>query len=195
MSSPGISGCRERLLALLVGGSLAVAGAVMQGVTRNPLAGPSIMGLSGGGSLASLIALIAVPDLSYNGAIAASFLGAVLGYGCVLAVACLSPDGFSPTRMALAGAVTSAFFSAITQGLVIAFAMTSSMLYWTIGGIVNVSWSQVVAVLPVCVLGLLGRVLDVTQHHDPQPRQRRGRRSSGNARAWFASRRRCVSCC
>ena len=144
------------LLALIVGGSLAGAGAAMQGVTRNPLAGPSIMGLSGGGSLAALIALIAVPGLSYNGAIAASFGGAALGYGGVLAVACLSPDGFSPARLALAGVVVSALLSAITQGLLIAFAMQGDMLYWTMGGIANVSWPQVSAAAPFCLVGLVG---------------------------------------
>jgi ferric hydroxamate transport system permease protein len=144
------------LLALLVGGSLAASGAVMQGVTRNPLAGPSIMGLSGGGSLATLAALILVPALTYNGSIAASMAGAALGYGCVLAVACLSPNGFAPTRLALAGAVTSALFSAVTQGLVIALAMSGNLLFWTMGGIANVTWGQVTAITPWCVVGLAG---------------------------------------
>lgn len=144
------------LLALLVGGSLAAAGTTMQGVTRNPLAGPSIMGLSGGGALATLIALILVPGLSYNASIAASLLGATLGYGCVLAVACLSPNGFSPTRITLAGAVTSSFLSSLTQGLVIAFAMSGSMLFWTVGGISNVTWPQVAAVAPGCLVGWAG---------------------------------------
>lgn len=146
------------VLALVVGASLAVAGAVMQGVTRNPLAGPSIMGLSGGGSLASLVALAAVPGLSYNGSIAASLLGAALGYGSVLAVASLSPGGFSPTRLALAGVMVSALFSALTQTLVIVLDMSKDTLYWTLGGIANVSWSQVAAVLPFSVAGLAGAV-------------------------------------
>lgn len=87
------------VLGLIVGGSLAAAGAVMQGVTRNPLAAPSIMGLSSGASLAILLAMIALPSLSYNGSIAASLAGAALGYGSVLAVAALSPGGFGPARL------------------------------------------------------------------------------------------------
>jgi len=144
------------ILALLVGASLAAAGAVMQGVTRNPLASPSIMGLSGGASLTSLVAIILWPTLSYNGSIFASLAGAGLGYGCVLVVTMLSPDGFTPTRVALAGAVTSALFAAITQGLVISLGMSSTMLYWTIGGIANVTWAQVLAVLPFSAVGLVG---------------------------------------
>lgn len=146
------------VLALVVGGSLSAAGAVMQGVTRNPLAGPSIMGLSGGGSLAVLIALISFPGLGYNGAIAASLLGATVGYGSVLAVACLAPDGFTPTRLTLAGAVVSALLSSLTQGLVIVFALSGSMLYWTAGGIANVTWAQIAAVLPCCVVGLAAAI-------------------------------------
>jgi ABC-type Fe3+-siderophore transport system permease subunit len=142
------------LLALIVGGSLGAAGAAMQGVTRNPLAGPSIMGLSGGGTLAGLVALVTIPGLTYNGAILASLVGASLGYGAVLAIACLSPDGFTPTRLTLAGAVVSALLSALTQGLVIALALSGSMLYWTAGGIANVTWAQVAAVLPCCAVGL-----------------------------------------
>lgn len=141
------------LLGLLVGGSLAMAGAVMQGVTRNPLAGPSIMGLSGGGTLLMLVALIAVPGLSYNGSIAASFLGALGGFAAVMLVATMSPGGFAPARMALAGTITSALLSSVTQGLVICYAMAGDMLYWTAGGIANVTWAQVAAIAPCVVLG------------------------------------------
>jgi len=144
------------LLTLMVGASLAASGAVMQGITRNPLAGPSIMGLSGGASLGSLMVLIAWPEISYNGSILATFAGAALGYGSVLGVASLSRGGFSPTRLALAGSVVSALFSALTQGLVIARGMTNTMLYWTIGGITNVTWEQVGAISPCCVVGMVG---------------------------------------
>jgi ferric hydroxamate transport system permease protein len=144
------------ILTLLVGAALAAAGAVMQGVTRNPLAGPSIMGLSGGAALAALVALIAWPGLGYTGSIAASFAGAAAGYGCVLAVTALSPGGFAPTRIALAGAVVSALFSAVTQGLVIAFTLSHAMAYWTAGGVTNVTWEQVAAVLPCVAVGLAG---------------------------------------
>jgi iron complex transport system permease protein len=144
------------LVTIVVGANLAVAGAVMQGVTRNPLAGPTIMGLSGGASLASLVSLMAWPSMTYNGSMVATFVGAAFGYGCVLAVAIAVPGGLSPARLALAGIVVSAFFSAITQALVIVYAMANTMLYWTIGGVTNVSWEQVVAVLPCTVFGLLG---------------------------------------
>jgi iron complex transport system permease protein len=147
------------MLGLLVGGSLAAAGAVMQGVTRNPLAGPSIMGLAPGGSLAVLFAVIFLPALSYNQAIAASLAGSALGYGCVLAVASLSRDGFGPARLALAGVVISSLFAAVTQALILYFTMSNDMLYWTVGGIANVTWAQVIAVAPLCLVGLAGALV------------------------------------
>lgn len=141
------------LLALLVGGSLAAAGAVMQGVSRNPLAGPSLLGLSGGASLATLIALVSLPHLTYTGSIFASLLGAAVGYGAVLAVAALSPGGFSPTRLTLAGAALAALFSAVTHGLLITFGMADKVLFWTAGGITNATWDQLTTVLPFLGVG------------------------------------------
>jgi iron complex transport system permease protein len=128
----------------------------MQGVTRNPLASPSIMGLSSGASLAVLVAMLTVPALSYNGAIVASMAGAALGYGGVLAVASLSPGGFGPARLALAGTIVSSLFGAILHGLIIYYRMAGDMLYWSVGGIATVGWPQVVAVIPFCIVGLIG---------------------------------------
>lgn len=147
------------LVGLLVGGSLAAAGAVMQGMTRNPLAGPSIMGLSSGASLMVLIAMIAMPALSYNGAIAASMVGAALGYGSVLTVAAMSPGGFGPARLALAGTIISSLFGAVTHALIIYHRMAGDMLYWTVGGIATATWPQVVAILPFCAVGLIGTMV------------------------------------
>ena len=144
------------VLALIVGGSLAVAGAVMQGVTGNPLAGPSIMGLNAGATFCLLVGLLAMPRLCYNEAIGLSLLGAALGYGSVYAVGLMSRGGFTPVRIALAGAVVSALLGSLTQGLTIYFSLHDEMLFWTAGGIANVTWDQVVAVGPFFVVGMAG---------------------------------------
>lgn len=144
------------ILGLLVGGCLATAGAVMQGVTRNPLASPTIMGLSSGGALAVLMAMIAIPALSYTGAMAASLVGATLGYGTVLAVSALSPGGFGAAKLALAGAVVSSLIAAVMQGLVIQYQMADDMLYWSVGGIATAGWPQVAVIAPFCLVGTLG---------------------------------------
>ena len=144
------------ILAAIVGCCLATSGAVMQGVTRNVLAGPYIMGLSTGGTFCLLVGLLILPAVSYNQAIFLSFVGAALGYTTVCAVGLLSRNGLTPVRLALAGTVVSAILGAITYTLTIHYSMHDEMLYWTVGGIANVSWSQVYAVLLPLSVGMIG---------------------------------------
>ena len=144
------------VLAALVGCCLATAGAVMQGVTRNVLAGPSIMGLSTGGTFCLLLGLLLLPAMRYHEAILLSLAGAALGYATVCAVGLLSRGGLTPVRLALAGAVVSSLLGALTHTLTIYFAMHDELLYWTAGGIANVSWSQVGMMLPPSLLGMGG---------------------------------------
>ncbi|PQO35611.1 FecCD family ABC transporter permease [Blastopirellula marina] len=147
------------LLAAIVGASLATSGAIMQGVTRNDLAGPTIMGLSGGGTFCLLVGLLLLPDVGFNQAIWLSFLGAGLGYLAVCSVAFLSRGGMTPVRLALAGAVVSVLLGAITHGLTIYFSLHDEMLYWTVGGIANVSWPQVYTALIPAVPGMAAALL------------------------------------
>ncbi|OYP32962.1 FecCD family ABC transporter permease [Rhodopirellula sp. MGV] len=142
------------LLTAMVGGALACSGALMQGVTKNALAGPSIMGLSTGGTLCLLAGLLLHPDLNYSQSIVLSFGGALLGYLTVCAVTTLSRAGATPAGFALAGAVVSALFGAITHGLTIYFSLHDEMLYWTVGGVSHVTWVQVVVLAPIFFIGI-----------------------------------------
>ena len=144
------------ILAAMIGCCLATAGAVMQGVTRNVLAGPYIMGLSTGGTFCLLVGLLMLPVVTYNQAILLSFAGAALGYTTVCAVGLLSRNGLTPVRLALAGTVVSAMLGGITHAMTIHYQMHDEMLYWTAGGIANVSWAQVYAVLPPLLIGMTG---------------------------------------
>ncbi|PCI86509.1 MAG: iron ABC transporter permease [Hyphomicrobiales bacterium] len=101
------------IIALTVGASLSVAGAIMQGVTRNPLASPSILGLLTGASFAIVISygMFGVFTPYYTPWIAA--LGALLTAILVLTVASLAPGGASPLNLTLSGAAISAFLGAI----------------------------------------------------------------------------------
>ncbi|MCC9606192.1 iron ABC transporter permease [Blastopirellula sp. JC732] len=147
------------LLAAIIGASLATSGAIMQGVTRNDLAGPTIMGLSSGGTFCLLAGLLVLPDFGFTQAIWLSFLGAGLGYMTVCGVAFLSRGGMTPIRLALAGAVVSVLLGAITHGLTIYFMLHDEMLYWTIGGIANVSWPQVYMALIPAAPGMVAALL------------------------------------
>ena len=101
------------IIAIVVGASLAVAGAIMQGVTRNPLASPSILGLMSGASFAIVVALgvfgvhspFLTPWIAAFGALAAALL--------VLVIATLAPGGTNPLNLTLSGVAVSAFLGAI----------------------------------------------------------------------------------
>lgn len=143
------------ILAAIIGLSLATSGAIMQGVTRNDLAGPTIMGLSSGGTFCLLVGLLVLPDFGFQQAIWLSFLGAGLGYLTVYSVALLARGGITPLRLALAGTVVSILLGAFTQGLTIYFTLHDEMLYWTVGGIANISWPQVTTALIPALPGMI----------------------------------------
>lgn len=147
------------VVAIMVGASLASAGAIMQGVTQNPLAGPSIMGLTPGATVGLLIGVLTVPTIDYNLAVVLSLIGASIGYASVYLVASFSRAGLTPVRIALAGMVVSATLSSVTQGLTLAYGMHDEMLYWTAGGIAGVGWHQVYVLLPLFVAGTTGAMV------------------------------------
>lgn len=91
------------LAAFIVGISFAVSGALMQGVTNNPMASPSILGINAGASFGLAIAMIIVPDASLNVSILFAFLGAALATGVILFLAKRVGGKATPVYLALAG--------------------------------------------------------------------------------------------
>lgn len=153
------------LAGALVGASLAVAGALMQGVTRNPLASPGIMGLTAGAHLALTAGVLAVPGLVHHWAIALSMGGAVLGVAAVLGIALLAPDGLTPIKLALAGVTLSTVLGGLTALLVHRAGRDQEVMLYFAGGFVGTTWRDVAQLLPACALGVavaLALARDVT---------------------------------
>lgn len=134
---------------ILVGAFLAASGAIMQGITRNPLATPSIMGLSQGSGLAIAIAMIVLPALSYFEMVIFSFAGAAAGVMIVYAISALSPGGMSPLKLVLAGAAVSSLFGALASGLAIYFNIAQDISFFAAGGLTMVRWDAIEMLLPV----------------------------------------------
>lgn len=109
------------LAAFIVGISFAVSGALMQGVTNNPMASPSILGINAGASFGLAIAMIIVPAASLNVSILFAFLGAALATGVILFLAKRVGGKATPVYLALAGTAIGAVFTAVTQMLVVFF--------------------------------------------------------------------------
>ncbi|GAA3489770.1 iron ABC transporter permease [Streptomyces cremeus] len=144
-------------LALLVGGSLGCAGALMQGVFGNPLAEPGVIGISAGAAVGA-VASIAL-GLSFLGNWTVTFCAFVAGLVTVLLVYVLSRSGgrTEVVTLILTGIAVNAFAGALI-GLAIFFAdnaQITQITFWQLGSLAGATWPKVLAVLPCALLGLL----------------------------------------
>ncbi|MGI2328336.1 FecCD family ABC transporter permease [Planococcus sp. YIM B11945] len=140
--------------AIFVGAALAVAGAMMQGMTRNPLADPGLLGLTAGANAALALTLAFIPSANYFGIMIACFVGAAIGGALVFGLGAVRKGGFSPFRLVLAGAAVTAFLSAIAEGIGLYFNISKNVSMWTAGGLIGTSWGQLQIVVPFITIGL-----------------------------------------
>jgi iron complex transport system permease protein len=141
------------LAAALVGGTLAAAGVVFQGLLRNPLATPYTLGVSAGASLGAMIA-ITFGSMWVGGVATASLAGAFLAVGIVYALASARHRGLSTTVLLLAGVTLNSFFSALILFVqyVSDFAQTFRALRWLMGDLDVASYAPIIAALPLVVV-------------------------------------------
>ncbi|MGG4145502.1 iron ABC transporter permease [Paenibacillus algorifonticola] len=145
----------RELAAILVGAAFAVSGAIMQGITRNPLADPGLLGLTSGANMGLALTFIFLPGLGYFGMMIACFLGAALGAALVFILSSMRRGSLSPMRIVLAGAAISAFLYAISSGISLAFKISKDVSMWTAGGLIGTTWGQLQAIAPVILIGIL----------------------------------------
>ncbi len=145
----------REVAAIFVGAALAVAGAIMQGLTRNPLADPGLLGLTAGANAALAITLVVFPSINYFGLMIGCFIGAAVGTIMVFSMGFMKKGGFSPLRIVLAGAAVSAFLYAVADGVSIYFKVSKNVSAWTSGGLVGTSWDQLQIIVPFIIVGIL----------------------------------------
>ena len=141
--------------ALLVGVSLATAGAVIQGVTKNSLADPGLIGLNSGALFMLALTLGFFPAAPFLVLMFAGFLGAMLGGTIVLMMGRARSDGFNPMRIILAGAAVSAMLTALSQGIALAFRINQDLTFWTAGGVSGTNWNQLFWSTPFILIALI----------------------------------------
>ena len=154
------------VLGLLAGAALGLAGAAMQGVTRNPLADPGIIGINAGAALAVVTGIYVFGVTSLTGYIWFAFIGAAAAAVVVYLIASLGRDGATPVKLALAGAALSAgLFSLMNVILVSSRDTLDRFRFWQVGGIAGRDWSVILPGLPFLLLGAAivlatGRILN-----------------------------------
>ncbi|MFC4559233.1 FecCD family ABC transporter permease [Virgibacillus kekensis] len=142
------------LSAAMVGGFLAVSGAIMQGMTRNPLASPSVMGVTHGASFALVIMLAFFPAASNLGLIFASFVGAGIAVTLVFMVGSFSSGGLTPVKLALAGVAIGTMLSSLSSVIALHFQLEKQLGFWLAGGLAGANWMSVQLLLISGVVGM-----------------------------------------
>lgn len=147
------------LMAMMVGASLGVAGSVMQAVSRNPLAGPEMLGSNYG---AALLLVISMNLFGYTSSIIhlwAALIGAGLASLTVFLLGSLGSRGLTSIKLIMAGATINLLLSSMVQGILI-FSEQSldEMRFWMAGSLTGGSMEMFVQVLPYMLAGLAGAI-------------------------------------
>lgn len=142
------------VLALLVGAALGLAGGCLQGLTRNPLADPGLLGIDAGASFAMVIAIGYVGVGSLHAYIWFAFAGAALAAVLVHALASFGRGGATPAKLVLVGAAVTAGLTSWTSGVLLAQHRTMDVFRsWQVGTVGGRGWSVIVTGLPFLAVG------------------------------------------
>lgn len=142
----------------MVGVCFAVAGAIMQGMTRNPLADSGLLGLNAGAGFVLALCFAVFPGLSYTYLIMYSFLGAGIGAGLVYGIGSMAKGGLTPVRLVLAGAAISALLGALSEGIALYFRIGQDLAFWYAGGVSVTKWFQLKIIFPWVGAAVLGAI-------------------------------------
>ena len=144
---------------IIVGSSLAICGAIMQGTTRNPLADSGLMGISSGATFAIAFCMAFLPGGSYGQRMLFACIGAAVTTGMTYFIASIGRGGMKPQRLVLAGISISMLFGAFSQYLSIKYRLGHALAYWTAGGTAGAKWSEIAIVFPFFIVGVIVALL------------------------------------
>ncbi|MGX1309585.1 iron complex transport system permease protein [Amorphus suaedae] len=144
------------LAGLLAGAGLALAGAIMQAITNNPLASPSLLGINAGAAFAVVLAISVVGAGAQHTFVWAAFAGAAVSAVLVSLVGSIGPAHHAPVKLILAGAVLTAFLTSLTTAILIYDrGALDSVRLWTAGSLTGRTMSEVRAVAPYMAAGFV----------------------------------------
>lgn len=152
------------IAAVLVGGFLGVSGAIMQGVTRNPIADPSIMGITQGATFTIAIALVLqkiMPNIIIGsfGLIIFAFLGASISGILVYFISSRVNKKIDPVKLALAGTALGTLLISLATGIAMYFNLSKELSFWISGGLVSAKWEGVQLLFIVGLIGVIAAII------------------------------------
>lgn len=152
------------LAGLAAGAGLAVAGAIMQAVTANPLADPGLLGVNSGAAFAVVILVAITGGGTSQHMIWAAFAGAVITATVVYSLGSIGRSGATPLKLILAGVIVSSFLISITTSILLIDAQTlAEVRFWTIGSLRNRQLGDVAPLLPYLCVGLIATMITSAQ--------------------------------
>lgn len=141
---------------ILIGANLAVAGAIMQAITRNPLASPSVFSINAGASFVVVVTLLLFPSFPSMLRVASALIGAFVTVMTVYGLSLLIRWGKTEVKMALIGVTMQAFFSVVIQLLLLLNERkTELVMFWLTGSVVGNRWNDMQWLIPFSLAGLI----------------------------------------
>lgn len=152
------------IAAALVGGFLAVSGAIMQGITRNPIAEPSVMGITQGATFMIAVALVLqkiYPNIVLNSftKMIFAFLGASISGLLVYFISSRSIRKIDPVKLALAGTAMGTLLISLAMGISMYFNLSQELSFWISGGLTSAKWQGVNLLLIVGGIGFVSAMI------------------------------------
>lgn len=142
------------VIGLMVGAALALAGTTLQGITRNPIADPGILGISQGSSVGVVLAISVVGVHTLSGYVWFAFAGAAVASVAVYAIASSGRGGATPVKLALGGAAINALLVSVTQGVLTTSSSTlEEFRFWQVGSVAGRDAGVVGQVWPFLLIG------------------------------------------
>ncbi|KFN02720.1 iron ABC transporter permease [Bacillus clarus] len=145
--------------AAVVGAAFAVAGAVMQGVTRNPLADAGVLGINAGAMFVVALSFAFFPHMPYSYLMVVSFLGAVLSTVLIFIIGSATSGGLTPMRLTIAGAVMAALLHSLSSGIAIYYDLSQDLAFWYAGGVAGVKWDHLKFLVPIILATIVFAVV------------------------------------
>ncbi|WP_242214749.1 iron ABC transporter permease [Bacillus cereus group sp. BfR-BA-01383] len=141
--------------AAVVGAAFAVAGAVMQGVTRNPLADAGVLGINAGAMFVVTLSFAFFPHMPYSYLMIVSFIGAVLSTVLIFIIGSATSGGLTPMRLTIAGAVMAALLHSLSSGIAIYYDLSQDLAFWFAGGVAGVKWEHLKLLVPIILITIV----------------------------------------